>query len=83
MNPETHFKLINALTQYDIKQSTKAGYNRYALPQYYIALGNVEQDMNDNGMTLRQAILTNFVGRLADVCLKSVGEVKATKEELR
>lgn len=31
-------KLVHALTQYDIKESTKRGYNRYAMAQYFAAL---------------------------------------------
>ena len=29
-----HFKLVHAVTEYDRKQSTKRGYNPYALGQY-------------------------------------------------
>lgn len=75
-------KLFNALTEYDIKQSKKAGYNPYALGHYAKALENVEADMI-KGMTIRQAIINNFCGQLMNVCLKACGEPKATKEESR
>lgn len=79
MNAATKQKLIHAVTAYDRKQEGRRGYNRYALAQY---LDRVE-DASKHGGTLRQALVANFNDRLLDVCLKAVGEPKATYEELR
>jgi hypothetical protein len=73
-------KMIHAVTQYDIKESRKPGYNIYGLP---IMLGAVSRtaELLADGFTPRQAILANFNGRLATVVLKSVGEKALTKDE--
>ncbi len=39
-----HERLIHALIAYDEKQSTKRGYNPHALPLYFEALENAEND---------------------------------------
>jgi hypothetical protein len=78
----THDKLLMALTEYDVKQSRKKGYNPYALSHYMTALGEATS-MMESGVTLRTALLKNFCGRLLDVCLKSVGEPTSTKQEQR
>lgn len=38
-------KIVHALTQYDIKQSTRKGYNRYAMAQYFAALDEALQNI--------------------------------------
>lgn len=81
-NKTSHIQLINAVTSYDRKQSTKTGYNRYALGMYLQAVQSVDSDIA-TGSTLRHAILHNFIGKLADICLVATGQERATKEELR
>jgi hypothetical protein len=70
------------LTEYDRKQSRKRFYNRYALGQYFQALECAEAAVA-GGATYRQALCTNFNGRLLDVCLRSIGEPVATLAEAR
>lgn len=72
--------LTHAVTQYDRKQEGKRGYNRYALPQYLAAVHSVEEQVS-KGASRRCAIVSNFCGRLLDVCLKAVGEPVSTREE--
>ena len=79
-----HYKLAAAVTEYDRAQSTRKGYNRYALGMYLQAVQSVDDWVKESPRhTLRQGIVRYFSGRLIDVCLHAVGEVKATKEELR
>ena len=77
-------KIVHALTAYDRRQAGHKGYNPYALGQYFQA---VERTFEDEGVKagegLRGSILRNFCGKVADVCLKAVGESPATVEELR
>jgi hypothetical protein len=79
---DTHSKLAHAVTQYDIRQSKKRGYNIYALAHY---LGAVQETCREieAGKSIRSALVGNFNGRLLDVCLKAVGEPTSTKEEQR
>jgi hypothetical protein len=76
-------KLLHAVTAYDEKQSTKKGYNMYALSQYIGAINERVIPALESGTPLRQAILKGFCGRLLDVCLKAVGEPKSTDAEQR
>lgn len=76
----THDKLIHALTDYDRKQSTKRGYNMYALSHYMEAVHNIDADLAA-GADLRAALCAAFCGRLLDVCLKAVGLPKSVREE--
>lgn len=82
-NHAKHLAMLNAVTEYDRKESTKKYYNRYALSQYIDAINAVEDLLADEGLTYRQAILRCFNGRLADCVLKSVGEEKSTADEQR
>lgn len=79
---DTRTKILIALTEYDRKQSTKKGYNRFALGMYCQALQNTMAEI-ESGSTIRAALKHNFCGRLLDVCLKAAGEPLATKDELR
>jgi hypothetical protein len=76
-----HHALVHAVTEYDRKESTKRGYNMYALAMYIGRVNDVEEDVN-SGVPLRQALLRGFNGRVLDVCLKAVGEPKFTKDEM-
>ena len=72
---EIELRLVNAVTNYDRKESKKKYhnhyYNHYALPQYLQGVNGVIEYLN-NGMELRKAIKQCFIGRLADDCLKAV-----------
>lgn len=81
MNDSQRNRLLHAVTQYDIKQSTKKYYNHYALAQYLMAVDRARDAMADDGLTLRAALITAFNGRLLDVCFKAVGEPTSTKAE--
>ena len=80
-------RLVNAATQYDIRQSKRPGHNPYALAQYFQAIESLCSSIDpDNGPTagqIRTCILHWFSGRLADAMLKAVMQEKATKEEAR
>ena len=82
MNELQRIKLLSAVTEHDRKNSTKKGYNPYALAHYLIAVDNC-RDLCSDGMGLRQAIVKSFCGRLMDCCLRAVGEKISTKEEQR
>lgn len=75
-------RLVFSLTEYDRKQSTKKGYNHYALAHYFAAIDNVEEYMT-KGLTLRQAIMRSYLGRLCDFILGKMGEDRMTKEEAK
>ena len=81
MNELQRIKLLSAVTEYDRKQSTKKFYNIYALAQYLMAVDRARDAMADDGLTLRDALISAFNGRLLDVCLKAVGEPTSTKAE--
>lgn len=71
LSPASRLKMVNAVTAFDIKQSKKKGYNRYALALYFQAIDNITEDMA-NGVELRKAIERNFIGRLLDAVLKTL-----------
>ena len=77
---EIRFKLVHTATEYDRTQETKKYYNPYALSQYFAATERVLEEVQ-KGVSVRQALLNNFQGRLLDSLLKAVGEAKFTKEE--
>ncbi len=76
----TKDKLIHALTAYDQKQSTKRGYNPYALGQYFQRIDEIIADI-DAGADPRQAITAGFSGRLADAALRAIGLTATTDQE--
>lgn len=73
--------LVHTLTQYDIKQSTKKFYNRYALGIY---MGTVQTiaDLLDDGVTLSDAINQTYSDRLRDYVRKNLGLSKLTDDEI-
>ena len=77
---KTRAALIHAVIQYDAKQSTKRGYNHYALSQYFARVDDICADL-ENGADLRKAICAGFLGRLADVCLRAVGLPKTEESD--
>lgn len=82
MDEKTRFKLSHAVIEYDRKQSTRRGYNMYALSHYCAAVQAIEADV-DTGIALRAAILEHLTGRLADAVLRAVGLPKMTDNEAR
>lgn len=77
-----HQKLFSAVADYDRKQSTKKGYNPYALAHYAKALQNVDRYVA-LGHPLRDAIVNCFRERLCDTLLKAVGLPLMSKEEAK
>lgn len=83
MKPDTiRLKLLTALTQYDLRESKKRFHNPNALSLYCDAL-NHSMRLIEAGRTPRQALIGCFCGRLLDVCLKAIGEAKASADEQR
>lgn len=82
MDPHIRHKLSHAATDYDRKQSTRKGYNMYALSHYLGAIQDIETAV-DAGIPLREAIVTYTNGRLATALLKAVGLPALTIEEAR
>lgn len=81
MNADTmRAKLLTALTQYDIRESKKRFHNPYAMSHYCGALDHTMR-LVEAGRTPRAALIGCFCGRLLDVCLKAIGEAKATAGE--
>lgn len=76
-----HTTLIHAVTAYDRRQQGKPGYNIYALPQYLGAVKRIAETHEETG-DVRGAILAHTHGRLANACLKAVGEPPMTREEI-
>ncbi len=77
-----HARLLDAVTAYDRRAATTKAYNRFALAHYARGLTNVRRHVQD-GATVRDAIITEFVGRLADRLLRAVGCDLMTKDEAR
>lgn len=64
-------KLVNALTDYDRKQSTRRGYNPYALALYFEALDDVMMAVK-SGRDIRKALANSFNDRVLDACLRAI-----------
>lgn len=62
-------RLISAATQYDIKQSKRPGYNRYALAQYMGRIDEVCEDIG-RGADPAEAIARGFLGTLRAALLR-------------
>jgi hypothetical protein len=77
-----HSALLHAVTQYDIGQSKRKDYNKWALPRYIEAVNNICEDVKA-GADLRKAITAALLGRLADTCLKAIGLDESTDSEAR
>jgi hypothetical protein len=73
---ETKQKLVNALTEYDRKQSTRRGYNHHALALYFQALDEAEAAVT-KGKEWKIALQGVFNDRVLDVCLKAIGHTDA------
>ena len=65
-------KLLNILTEYDKKQSTKRNYNRYALAHYCRAIDEVMEAV-DGGTSIETALKVGFCGSLLRHVAKKLG----------
>ena len=72
MDPATRVKLVSILTEYDIKQSKKKSYNRYALGHYMKAVGTVAEAIG-GGASLHDALKQGFCGSLLRHVAKRLG----------
>jgi hypothetical protein len=85
---ELHRTLGAAVTRFDrmaeqrAARSRRGYHNRYALGQYLLRVDEIAADVRA-GSSPRAAILAGFSGRLADACLKAIGEPKASDAEAR
>ena len=61
---DLHFKLEHILTQWDIKQSTKRGYNPNALAIYLKQAERIVESVNQ-GASISEAIDQHFCDRIA------------------
>ncbi len=75
-------RLLHVLTEYDRKQSTRRGYNIYALAHYMAALARIREDLA-GGIETRRAITSHFCGQLANLCLREAGLPVLTDAEKR
>ena len=74
-------QITSAVTVYDARQARRGRqHNPYAISHYLRAADEAMADI-EQGTPVRQAILDNFLGPLADHVLKAVGEPKRTKDE--
>jgi hypothetical protein len=64
-------KLVNALTDYDRKQSTRRGYNPHALALYFEALDDALAQA-EKGKPINTALESMFNDRVLSVCLKAI-----------
>ena len=68
-------KLIHAVTQYDMKMETRKGHNIYALPQYFAAVDDAMEYVDQKGWPVEKALRYCFNDRLLDICLKAVSMI--------
>lgn len=73
-------RLLNALTDYDRKQSTKKYYNPNALGIYMGAFGEVKAEI-EKGTDPLKAIHNNFCDRLEAALVKALGKHLGQKLE--
>jgi hypothetical protein len=64
-------KLVNALTDYDRKQSTRRSYNPHALALYFEALDDAMAAV-ERGCNIRKALADSFNDRVLDACLRAI-----------
>jgi hypothetical protein len=74
------WRLLNALTEHDRRESKKKFYNPYALGQYCQALNRLERYVNA-GHDLRLSMLNTFNGKLLDKMLNVANLPVSTKDE--
>lgn len=64
-------RLIHAATEYDRKQSTKRGYNPFALGQYFAAIDETMSEV-EKGISVQAALANHFNDRLLTALVKVV-----------
>ena len=69
-NDTLRAKLSSVLIQYDVKESAKPGYNRYALALYCEALQSAWEYV-EQGKDIRAVLCGHFTGRLLSKLLKA------------
>lgn len=69
---ELKFRLIHGLTAYDQRQSTKRGYNRYALGIYLGRVDDICADV-ERGADIASAIRRGFSGAVLRAACKAAG----------
>lgn len=74
--------ILATITEYDRRESRKKHYNRHALGMYARGLQHIRAHVA-NGADLRDAILAEFVGILADRILKACDLPLMTDAEAR
>ena len=79
IDARTRAALLHALTMADKRQKS----NPYALAHYCGALQSAEEMMQDDGITLREALKRAFCGRLVNTLVKAAGEPALTDAEIR
>jgi len=85
---ELHSLLAATVVRYDrlaaerAARSKRGYHNRYALGQYLARVDDIAEDVR-NGAEPRAAIVAGFSGRLADACLRAIGEPATTDAENR
>lgn len=82
LTPTQHATILHAFTKFDERASKRKGYNVWALGHYCAALENVEMYCQA-GLTVRQAVIKSYLGRLCDCILKALGEPLMTKDEAK
>lgn len=82
LNMNLHDTLIHTVTSYDRKQSTKKGYNHYALGIYFQRIEEICADVAA-GADVRKAVTAGFTGRLVDTCLRALNLPITTDAEQR
>jgi len=66
-----HDRIVHALTAYDRKQSTRKGYNVYALPLYFRALDEA-CEIVAGGASWENALTEVFEGPVLKAAMKAV-----------
>lgn len=77
---ETHDKILHILIEHDRKESTKPGYNQYALAIYCGGLQAIDEELSA-GSELRACLVQHFCGRLLDKILRGLGLPLSTRAE--
>ncbi len=72
MDGATRVRLVNILTDYDRRQSSKRGYNRYALGHYLRGVSEVAEAMQA-GKPLAEALKAAFCGSLLRHVARKLG----------
>ncbi len=81
---QLHSRMAHIVTAYDIKESTKRGYNRYAIGMYLGAVQAVCLELKENPeLETRKVIIAHFNGRLCDTILSGLAFNPQTKDERR